>query len=105
MAGNKPENDEDWLGANMKVFPPDNHNETVPWSWPPSKEVMNVANEFLTAPIPNLKTCFSFHDIPCISPESKVDKHSIAAHCLIYAPTHDLWKGCAMVNLLVLSNL
>ena len=105
MASCKPKDEEDWLGANIKVLHHDNELEQGSWSWPPSKDVTELVNKFLTTTVPEIKTCFSLDEIPCVFPDSEDNKYSIAAHCLIYAPTHDLWKGYAMVDMLIFIKL
>jgi hypothetical protein len=87
------------------VLSPVNELESGSWSWPPSKDVTELVNKFLSATVPEIKTCFSLEEIPAVFPESEGNKYSIAAHCLIYAPTHDLWKGYAMVDMLIFTKL
>ena len=96
MAGSKQE--DDFIGANIKVFPLLNLAESEPWSWPPSEEVLECVNKFSTAKVSDIQTGFSFEKIPSAVPDSNGNQHVIAAHCLLYALTHDLWKGLAMVS-------
>ena len=98
MAGSKPEQHYDFIGANIKVFKSNNDTKTDLWSWPPKTEIMEFTNQFLPTSVPPIKTCFSLDKMPSAVPDAEGNKHVVAAHCLIYAPTHDLWKGCAMVS-------
>ena len=93
MAGSKSSDDYDFIGENIKVFTSNNEGETDLWSWPPKREIMEFTSQFLPHTVPLIKTCFSLDETP-----SPISDASVAAHCFIYAPTYDLWKGCAMVN-------
>ena len=90
----------DFIGANIKSFQKSNNGGSKDdWRWPPSKEVMTFLDQYLMSNASiDIKTCFNFEEIPSPVPDSSGSSiHSLAAHCLIYAPTNDLWKGCAMV--------
>ena len=90
------EPEDDGVYSRIRVF---NSNDQVTrhiWSWPPQKEVMEFVNQFLPSN-PPVKTCFSSDEIPSCIPDIDGNKYVVAAHCLIYAPTNDLRKGCAMV--------
>ena len=105
MASYKLKDEEDWLRANIKVLDQGHELEPGSWSWPPSKDITELVNKFLTTTVQEIKTCFSLDEIPSVFPDSEGNKYSIAAHCLIYAPTHDLWKGYALVDILKYTKL
>ena len=89
----------DYVARNITIFKPENDVPEHKWCWPPSDEVMT----FVEALLPlnkqrKVETCFTFLDIPKPILEANGDKHVLAAHCLIFAPTNDLRKGCAMVS-------
>ena len=101
MANSSSGNEVDYIGANIKTFnSSDKINKEDHWCWPPPQDVMSIMDQYLESCSPNqIRTCFNFDQIPSRVPDSSGgSKYSLAAHSLIYAPTNDPRKGCAMVN-------
>ena len=101
MANTHQEDEVDFIGTNIKSFKTSNNDANKDeWRWPPPKEVMTFFDQYLMSNASNeIKTCFEFDEIPSPVPDASGSSvYSLAAHCLIYAPTNDLWKGCAMVS-------
>ena len=88
------ESEEDTVSSRIRAFRTNDKTTRHIWSWPPKNDVMEFANQFLPTD-PPVSTCFSIDEIPI--PDNDGNKYVVAAHCLIYAPTNDLRKGCAMV--------
>ena len=98
MADSAGEKEPDFIASDIKVISGNDEPKLNLWSWPPSPEVTLLISKFLTANDVDIKTSFSIDNIPKAIPDLSGSGHVVAAHCLIYARTHDLRKGCAMVG-------
>ena len=98
MADSAGEKEPDFIASAIKLISGNDEPKLNLWNWPPSLEVTLLINNFLTAKNVDIKTSFSIDSIPKSIPDSSGSGHVVAAHCLIYARTHDLRKGCAMVG-------
>ena len=89
----------DYVAKNITTFKPENDAPKHTWCWPPDDEVMTFVETLLPAnKSTEVETCFEFLKLPKAVPAANGNKHVLAAHCLIFAPTNDVRKGCAMVS-------
>ena len=104
MADSPGEKEQDFIASAIKVISGHDEQRLNLWNWPPSPEVTFLISNFLTTNDVDIKTSFSIDSIPKSIPDSSGSGHVVAAHCLIYARTHDLRKGCAMVGRIFILN-